>query len=154
MVTNEVASTTKVRQPDGSFSTFTGPVPDHPYKKGDSVSISFPTQVPAKAYYGEGYSGQVAADGIYRIAVSGPNNNVAGFGATRDLDVSGAINPTLNSGQPYGFSGVNIVYDSNKDSYSLELPRGDWSASKFDGPGYNYDPAKGRLTASNTTCLD
>lgn len=156
VVTNEISDTIKVRQPDGSFSTFTGPVPDYPYKKGDSVTIGYNTVVPTKAYYDEAYRGQIAADGIYRIQVSGPNNAGGGtpFGLAQNFDVSGPIKPVANSGQPLGFSGMTIVYDSIKDNYSLELPRGTWNAALFDAPGYNYDPATGRLTSSKTSCLD
>ena len=49
VVTNEISDTIEVRQPDGSFSTFTGPAPDYPYKKGDSVTIGYNTIVPTKA---------------------------------------------------------------------------------------------------------
>ena len=155
VVTNEISDTIKVRQPDGSFSTFTGPVPDYPYKKGDSVTIGYNTIVPTKAYYDEAYRGQIAADGIYRIQVIGTNNgSLTTFGQARNFDVSGPISPVPSNGQPLGLGGMIIVYDSNKDSYSLELPGGAWSASKFDAPGYNYDPATGRLTPSQTSCLD
>ncbi len=72
IVANDVGSSIRIRQPDGTFAAFTGPVPDYPYVKGDAVTISINANVPTRDYYTSGtYSGQIAADGIYRVPISG-----------------------------------------------------------------------------------
>jgi hypothetical protein len=158
VVVDDVANTIKIRQPDGSFANFTGPVPDYPYKKGDAVTLSFNATVPTQAFYQPGgpYTGQVAADGIYKIGIASPaytgGTTPGGVGNMGAIDVSGPIRPVDNNGQPTNLGGFTIVYDSNADSYSLEFPSGQWTAGKFDGPGYGYDAATGTVSATNTTC--
>ena len=154
-VTNDVTNSILIRQPDGSSVPFTGPVPDYPYKKGDQVSISFNTILPTKAYYDDpGYSGQIAADGLYRINVFGPGNTGTDFfGVAPDFDVSGPMTPTSNAGQELAVNGMTIVYDANADSYSLDFSNTGWVASLMDAPGFLYDPAFGTLSASRSTCL-
>jgi PEP-CTERM motif len=144
VVSSTAADTILVRQPDGSLTTFAGPLPDMPYAKGDPVSISFNATLPTKAFYqSSAYSGQIAADGIYRITVSSPFYNggtsPGGIGNSTIADVSGPISPTLNSGQPTN-TRMTIVYDSNADSYSIE-GGGNFGSGSYVGPGYVYDAA-------------
>ena len=157
-VTNDVTNTIRLRQPDGSFANFAGPVPDYPYRVGDKVTLSFNATVPTAAFYapGGGYRGQVAADGIYRIVMGVPaytgGTAPGGAGNMTALNISGPapIRQTLNSGQPTNTAGFTIVYDSNKDSYSLEFPRGNWISSLYSGPGYIYDAATNTMSLCNT----
>jgi hypothetical protein len=155
VVANDVAGSIMIRQPDGSSIPYTGPVPDYPYKKGDTVSISFNTILPTQEYYTDpGYTGQIAADGIYRINVFGPGNTGTDFfGVAPDFDVSGPMTPTSNAGQDLSVNGMTIVYDSNADSYSMDFANSGWIASLMDAPGFLYDPALGTLSASRSTCL-
>ncbi len=155
VVANDVTDSIMIRQPDGSSVPYTGPVPDYPYKKGDTVSISFNTILPTQEYYADpGYAGQVAADGIYRINVFGPGNTGTDFfGVAPDFDVSGPMTPTSNAGQDLAINGMTIVYDSNADSYSMDFASGGWLASLMDAPGFLYDPALGTLSTSRSTCL-
>jgi hypothetical protein len=159
VVSNDVTNAIRIRQPDGSFAPFTGPVPDYPYKVGDPVSISFNAIVPTQAFYAAGgpYQGQLAADGLYRINVGGQLGSGSGFipgpggvGAITNPDVSGPISPNAN-GLPTAVR-LTIVYDSNADSYSLEFPNGTWSAFNLNGPSYTYDPATGALAGTNVAC--
>ncbi len=154
VVANDVTDSIMIRQPDGSSVPYTGPVPDYPYKKGDAISISFNTILPTQEYYTDpGYTGQIAADGIYRINVFGPGNTGTDFfGVAPDFDVSGPMTPTSNAGQDLAINGMTIVYDSNADSYSMDFASGGWLASLMDAPGFLYDPALGTLSASRSTC--
>jgi hypothetical protein len=90
-VTNDVTNTIRIRQPDGSSIPYTGPVPDYPYKKGDQVTISFDTVLPNRNFYASpSYTGQQAADGIYRVAVTSPfSGSASNLGSTKGIDVSG-----------------------------------------------------------------
>jgi PEP-CTERM motif len=151
VVTNEISDTIKIRQPDGSLTTFTGPIPDYPYQKGDTVTISFNTQLPTKAYY-DAYAGQQSADGIYKIRVQGRNSStVPFFGGVRDVDISG---PAQLSGQDgFGIRDFFLVFDSNADTYSLDFPTGEWTLGPVDFPTYSLDGASGQLTPRNSSCF-
>jgi hypothetical protein len=156
VVANDVGSSIRIRQPNGTFAAFNGPVPAYPYNKGDAVTISFNATVPTRDFYtSPAYQGQVAADGIYRIGITGPNNfgDSTGIGRGSNYDVSGPINPGLNFGQPIGSNGLTIVYDSNADSYSIEFPTDRWTAGTFDAPGYVYDSATNSLASASSTCV-
>jgi PEP-CTERM motif len=159
VVTNDVTNSIKIRQPDGSFAPYTGPVPDYPYKVGDPVTISFNATVPTQAFYAPGgpYGGQVAADGIYRLNVGGQAGFGSGFipgpggvGAISNPDVTGPISPNANTRA----TGVNmtIVYDSNADTYSLAYPNGGWSMYDLNAPSYTFDPATGTLSGGAVAC--
>jgi PEP-CTERM motif len=159
VVTNDVTNEIKIRQPDGSFAPYTGPVPDYPYKVGDPVNISFNAIVPTQAFYAAGgpYQGQLAADGLYRINVGGQLGFGSGFtpgpggvGAITNPDISGPIAPNANT-LPTSVR-MTIVYDSNADSYSLEFPNGSWSLFNANGPSYTYDQATGALAGTNVAC--
>jgi PEP-CTERM motif len=159
VVTNDVTNEIKIRQPDGSFAPFAGPVPDYPYKVGDEVKISFNAVVPTQAFYAPGgpYRGQVAADGLYRINVGGQTGSGSGFfpgpggvGAITSPNVSGPITPNANTLATS--VRMTIVYDSNADSYSLEFPNGSWSMFNLNGPSYTYDQTSGALAATSVAC--
>lgn len=151
-VTNGPAQTIQLRQPDGSFAPYTGPLPSYPYNTGDAVTVGFTTRVPTSSFYDLNPNLR-SADGIYRIGVVGPNNNLsATFGLANNLDVSGPITPAPNSGQPLGTNGLTIVYNANTDSYSLELPRDNWIASLFDAPSFFYDAVTNQLTSAPSSC--
>ncbi len=142
-----------VRQPDGSYASFQGSLPPLPYAQGDPVTVSFNATLPTRAFYDAGYyKGQVAADGIYRIQVANPyytgGGAAGGVGNSTIADVSGPINPALNSGQPTN-SIMTIVYDYNSDSYSIE-GGGNFFSGAYSSPGYIYDAA----TKSYVACAD
>lgn len=151
-VVDDVKNSIRIRQPDGSYSSYIGPVPEYPYKKGDEVSISFSTIVPTSAYY-QRYVGQQSADGIYRFAVNTPAAGAnTPFGITKDIDVSGPINPINRTDYEMGVRGLVIVYDSNTETYSLEFPNGEWTSGPWDGPGYRYDATTGEVMSAPSTC--
>jgi hypothetical protein len=157
IVSSTAADTMLVRQPDGSLATFQGQLPPLPYAQGDPITISFNATLPTRAFYDSGaYQGQTAADGIYRIRVANPyytgGTTAGGIGSSTSADVSGPINPALNSGQPTN-SLMTIVYDYNTDSYSIE-GGGDFLSSAYSSPGYIYDAASQTYIAcsSGVTC--
>lgn len=139
----------KVRQPDGSYAPYTGPLPDIPYMNGDQVTISFNATVPTKAFYDSGtYQGQIAADGIYRIRVTTPSSGSSGqIGYSTAADVSGPIGYSPNYGEP-PYSAMTVVYDYNTDSYSIENG-GNFLAANMWGAGYAFDAA-GNIVACQT----
>jgi hypothetical protein len=151
VVTNDVTKTIQIRQSDGSFAPFVGQVPDYPYKVGDQVTISFNATVPTREFYKSPlYTGQQAADGIYRIGLSGNLFTSSPVGTTDGADVSG---PARIDERPYALRGLTVVFDSNADSYSLELPSGSWLLGPLDVPSYIYDPATQTLRSSTTACF-
>jgi hypothetical protein len=115
VVADDVTNTIKIRQPDGTYANFTGPVPDYPYKKGDAVTISFNATLPTKAFYDPAsgaYKGQIAADGIYRIGLSSPAyNGGGGPGGVGNLTVP----DTFIAGQ---YTGPGFTYDATSSSLS------------------------------------
>jgi hypothetical protein len=150
-VTNDVTDSISIRQPNGTFAPYTGPVPDYPYSRGDTVTISFETVAPNRNFYNSpAYTGQVAADGIYRINVTSPATGFSGGpGFTNRADVSG---PITQENVPLRLSGITLVYNANDDLYSLDFPRDSWFASSFDAPSYSYNGATGALSSSPTAC--
>ncbi len=161
VVTNSATDTIRIRQSDGSFTNYTGPLPDFPYRDGEQVSISFNTVVPTAAYYD--YIGQTAVDGIYRVELAGPNNaTTSTFGRVQSVSLPGGTRVTDNSGQPFGIGGLSIVYNANSDSYSIDFgapsaynqpANGVGVIGLLDGPGLAYDPATQTLTRVNSSCV-
>ena len=155
VVSSTAADTMLVRQPDGSFTKFAGPLPKLAYAKGDPVTISFNATLPTKGFYDSGqYQGHIAADGIYRIGLIGAayfgGAGPGGIGNTSITDVSGPINAAANFGQPNNTT-MTVVYDYNKDSYSIE-GGGNFNSSYFSGPGYVYDAASQSYVACTGSC--
>lgn len=152
-VTSSASDTLMVRQPDGTIAPYTGPLPDYPYATGDAVTISFNATLPTREFYDSVYAGQKAADGIYRITVTSPYYNggtaPGGIGNSTAADVSGAINPAPNFGQPTN-TRMTIVYDYNTDSYAIEGSGGFFS-SAYSAPGYLYDAASGQYLLCGTS---
>jgi PEP-CTERM motif len=167
VVANDVTNEILIRQPNGSFAPFAGPVPEYPYKKGTPVTLSFDATLPTQAFYKPGgpYTGQVAADGLYTIKLQSPaytgGGGPGGVGNASTPSISGGLSPASNFGQPTN-AGLVIVYDSNADSYSINFgadPRfdgvggggplptiGGFFGGSFSGPGFTYDSNTGALT--------
>jgi hypothetical protein len=143
VITNDVADTLMIRQPDGSLTRYMGTVPNYEYKKGDAVTVSFNTTVPTKAYY-DANNVPKASDGIYRFGVGARLSGVVGFGRSNDIDISGSFGQALD----FGASGITIVYDANVDTYSLEFPNGLFGIGYFSGPSFRYDANTGALLPS------
>lgn len=157
VVANDVNSTIQIRQPDGSTVPYTGPAPNYPYKPGDTVTINFNATVPTQAAFAAGapYANQLSADGKYRFSVSSPYYNggtaPGGVGNASLTDVSGAINPVSNSGQPQN-TRMALVYDVASDTYSIDFGAGNFAAGLFNGPGMTYDPVSGLVSANASAC--
>lgn len=124
---------------------WTGPLPDFPYVKGDQITVSFMATP-------DGYKSPTAVDGIYRYSVVGRSQVTGGAPLSSALigsmDVSGPIAP---SGQWASSTGLVLVFDSKTNSYSLEMPTGQYSLFEFDGPGYQYDPTSNSVSLTSTT---
>lgn len=153
IVANTVSNTVRIRQPDGSYVPYTGPVPEFPYKQDEPISISFRATVPTRAFYDTVYQGQLAADGIYRIRVNTPSSGsgIGTVGGATAADVSGSIGYSPNYGEP-AYTAMTLVYDYNKDSYYVE-GNGGFLAGALYGPGYVFDGATGNLVScQGMTC--
>jgi PEP-CTERM motif len=153
-VTNDVTDTIMIRQPDGNFTKYTGPVPDYPYKVGDQISISFSATLPNREFYEqERFASLRADDGIYRFNLGGSDSKPGQppfFSNTYNLDISGPAKQSVN---PYNLRGLTVVYDANKDDYSLELPTGSWLLAPLDVPSYAYNPETGLISTGRQTCI-
>ncbi|MDT0506896.1 PEP-CTERM sorting domain-containing protein [Novosphingobium sp. MMS21-SN21R] len=153
-------SVTPVGQPVPTVP-YTGPLPDFPLIAGDTIQFSYNVTVPTGAYLASSaYTGQVAADGIYKLnVVSAPprdiNGNVAALG-TYALSSGPSLsapffNPTT-TGQP-SVGGYTIVYDAKADSYSLSFPSAIAGTAGWDAPTYNYDYATNRVGVVDSSCF-
>ncbi len=153
-------SVTPVGQPVPTVP-YTGPLPDFPLIPGDTIQFSYNAMVPTGTYLASSaYTGQVAADGIYKLnVVSAPprdiNGNVAALGtyalASGPSLSAPFFNPTTN-GQP-SVSGYTIVYDANADSYNLSFPSAVAGTAGWDAPTYNYDYATDRAGIVDSSCF-
>jgi hypothetical protein len=140
VVTNDVTDAISIRQPDGSFAAYTGPVPDYPYSRGDIVTISFDTTTPRNPASG-------SVDGLYRYNITSPATGFSGGpGFTNRADVSG---PIAQEQVPFLLRGITLVYDANTDNYTLDFPTGDWTSGYYDAPSYDYSAATGQLTPAD-----
>jgi hypothetical protein len=151
VVSNTATNTIRIRQPDGSYVPYTGPVPEFPYAQDAPVTVSFNAVVPTKAFYDTTYQGQLAADGIYRFKVttgSGFGQPSTALGTATPADVSGPITYSPNYGDPR-YTGMTVVYDYNADSYSIE-GGGGFGAGELWGAGFVFDAATGQLTGCQT----
>lgn len=149
VVSNSVADTIMIRQPDGSYVPYTGPVPAYPYDQGTPVKITFNATLPTKEYYASPqYKGQIAADGIYRL-------QLATTSITNTIGYNTITTPLTDLGGPIGTSGqqptafINLVFDTNTNTYSLE-GSGKFLASYYSGPGFRYDGTTGQLIGCAT----
>jgi PEP-CTERM motif len=149
VVSNTATNTIRIRQPDGSYVPYTGPVPEFPYAQDAPVSVSFNAVVPTKAFYDTTYQGQLAADGIYRIRVTTPSSGSGQLlGNATAADISGPIRYSPNYGEP-PYTGMTVVYDYNADTYSIE-GSGGFGAGNLWGAGFVFDAATGQLTGCQT----
>jgi PEP-CTERM motif len=147
VITNDVADTLMIRQPDGTFARYTGTVPNYAYNKGDAVTVSFTTTVPTGAYY-DANNVPRSADGIYRFFVQGPLGQGGTFGKAV-ADISGPLGASSN----YASSGITVVFDSNSDTYSLEFPNDRFSIGYFSGASFLYDVNSGALLPTSRNCF-
>lgn len=145
VVSNAVADTIMINQPDGTTAPYTGPVPAYPYEKGTPVKITFNATLPTKEYFASPqYKGQVAADGIYRLqlATQSIKQSVDGYNTiTTPVTDLGSATGTFGQ-QPTGF--INIVFDTKTNTYSLE-GSGGFRAAYYQGPGFRYNATTGQL---------
>ncbi len=151
VVTDDGVNSIRIRQPDGTSTPYVGPVPDYPYKVGDTVKIAFKANVPTQAYYD--YVGQTSVDGLYRFTLGTASSGGTPFLASTSPTASGALMTISSLGEPPFISGVTMVYNSNTDSYALDFSNRNWFAGTLDGPGLYYDPTTKTLSPSASTCL-
>lgn len=149
-VTNDVTQSIRIRQSDGSYTPFTGSVPDYPYRTGDAVTISFNAVVPTRAAYeaGGALANAASDDGIYRISVRNPfysGGGLLGIGNSTVANPSGPIDPVDTFGQPTN-TRMTLVYDSIADSYSIDFTNGRFGSGNYQGPSYLYDATTQTLT--------
>ena len=151
-VTSSITEAVMIRNPDGSFSPYSGPVPDYPFDVGDPITIGFTAIVPTGESIAAGIVPE-SADGIYSFQIGPRPEQLADFPGTAsytDLQGNGGIAGTG------GFStdgGLNIIYDANTDSYLIDpsevFRTGDsFGIGFFDVPVLAYDAADGSLSVA------
>jgi hypothetical protein len=160
VVTNDVTNEIRIRQADGTYARYTGPVPDYPYRRGDTVTFSFNAVVPTRAAYDAGgpLFNQASADGIYRINVANPfytgGGGPGGIGNATNSDFSGPINPVAAFGQPTN-TRMTLVYDYVADSYSIDFSNSGLVSGQYAVPSYLFDARTGALTpCTGSACGD
>jgi len=153
-VTTGSDGTVMIKQSDGTTIPFTGTLPSSAYKEGATVSISFNTYMPNKAYY-ETTPFSKPADGIYRVALVTQGSG----GCCSSTNVGTTSNPVISvNGQTLSGSGtvqsikMTLVYNYNTDSYSIDTST-TFGTAAYVGSGYRFDSATGELVSCfGATC--
>jgi len=161
-VSTSFGDTVKIKQADGSYATYTGPLPSFAYQDGQAISISFNATVPNAAYYAANPSAANltrAADGQYRITLYSDTSGMAGLsipgiGTGSAPTVSDGITATGNprSGGTSTLA-VTLMYNATTDTYSI-APGSAFVAGYFTGPGFLYDAATGSLIPCSGAACD
>jgi hypothetical protein len=161
-VSTSFGDTVKIKQPDGSYATYTGPLPSFAYQDGQAVSISFNATVPDAAYYAANPSAAMmtrAADGQYRITLMPDGTGLSGLGipgigTASSVSVSGGITATPNPRSGGGSTlAMTLVYNATTDTYTI-APGSALVAGYFAGPGFVYDGATGTLESCTGAACD
>jgi len=125
-VTSDPSTTIEIRQADGSYTPYTGPLPTNTaYLAGDTVTITMNATVPTKAYFDSlvAAGGTLPADGIYHVkllsTVNGPSSNTGQIGYITPASISGGLSSQGYYGEP-NYTTLSVVYDANTDSFSLD----------------------------------
>lgn len=141
---------------------YTGPLPDFPLKPGDTIQFSFNVTAPTKDFFASpAYTGQVAADGIYKLQITtapprDANGVVAPLGTYATASAPALSSPFFNpsAGMP-SVGGYTLVYDANADTFSLSFPaalNGAGTAG-WDAPTFNYDYATNQVGLADSSCF-
>jgi hypothetical protein len=145
----------------GAGRPWTGPVPDYPYKNGDTVKLSFQVEADTS-------QPPQSADGTYRWTIVGEGqdsayplvDNTDGFATiVGQVGVTGPIEQAGDFGEPFnGTAGMTLVHNPATGGYALELaedgfsdgvlnqPSGQYSIGRFNTPGYIFDPVGSELS--------
>lgn len=164
-VSTSFGDSVKVKQADGSYTSYSGPMPSFPYENGQAIAISFNATVANAAYYAANPNAAAmtrAADGQYRITLmpetSGLDGGVAapGIGTADRAVVTGGIAAASNPRSGPGGGGamaLALLYNATTDTYSI-APGSRFVAGYFAGPGYVYDGATGQLVVCQGAACD
>lgn len=169
-VSNDPGQTIRIQVPGAVVPTgqpvptvpYTGPLPDFPLKPGDTIQLSFNVSAPTRDFFASpAYTGQVAADGIYKLQIyTAPprdaNGVVAPLGTYATASAPSLSSPFFNpsSGTP-SVGGYTLVYDASADTFSLAFPaalNGAGSAG-WDAPTFNYDYSTDRVGLADSSCF-
>lgn len=148
-ITASAPDTLMIRGAGGVMTPWTGPLPDFPYVAGDQITVSL-NVLPSGEYLDPNYPSK-PVDGIYRFSVTGRSQGIfstTGVAPIRSMDVSGPIGP---SGQWESATGLLLTYNANTGAWGMEMPKGTYTLSEFDGPGYLYDRTTNSMSLTNTT---
>ena len=161
-VAASVGDTVRIKQADGTYAAYTGPLPTFPYQDGQQVAISFNATVPSAAWYAANPAASAmmqSADGQYRITLYPGTSGLGGLGipgiGTADtVQVSGAIdatgNPRIGGGSMLA---MTLMYNATNDTYSV-ANGSSFVAGYFAGPGFVYDGTTGELIACSGAACD
>ena len=126
------------------------------YNIGDPISFSFSALLPTVFYFES--LGIQPTNGFYNI-FAGTSYYTGGTSANiTTADVSGAITPILNAGQPTN-TRAQFVLDATTGQYSLATGlQGNANtvaaSGTLDGPSFFFDPDTQSFTAAPSSCLN
>lgn len=137
---------------------FGGEVDPYPIASGDAFTATISTFLPSPEAFDAGTTGITQqADGTYKIALVGPNNNAGivdpGIATITNFETNGPVTQIPSAGQPLGSRGLFVTYDPATRGYTLGVEDGGFVASKFDAPGYIFNVDTGALELAPSTCL-
>jgi len=147
-VTSDPSTTIEIRQADGSYTPYTGPLPTNAaYHAGDTVTITMNATVPTKAYYDSitAAGAPPLADGFYHWKLASGADGATGPFSLTPATISGGLSSQGYYGVP-NYTTLAIVYDSKNDTYSLD-GSGSFRDNGVLGAGFTYDPASATVSA-------
>jgi len=161
VVTTSLGDPINIRQADGGFTPYAGPVPTFPYTEGQAVTISFNATVPSAAWLASHPEAAVyAADGVYRITLL-PDANaasapaMAGYGAASGVNISTGFAPADNPRSGGDVMAMTLLFNSNTNTYTIAtIHDATFVAGYFAGPDYVYDGNSGHLVACSGAACD
>ena len=127
-----------LQQPDGTSAPYQGNnAPTYPVKTGDLFKIA----VYANADFNNPDPQRKIADGVHRFSVRPASS--AGFGdaAVSSIDVGQfGLVQAPGGGDGFHFMGLDIIYDSNTGTFSLDFSPDGLHFNAAPLPGYSFDP--------------
>ena len=146
-VQNTPTDKINLQQPDGSSAPYQGSnAPTYPVKAGDPFKLTFY----ANADINNPGSQPKDAGGIYRFPLRDPINARPGDAVVSSAEVD-RFGPLQSRGGNGNFflNGVDLIYDSNAGTFSLDFAPNGLSFSFAPLPGYSFDPVADLFTPAS-----
>ena len=136
-----------LQQPDGSSAPYQGSnAPTYPVKSGDLFKVAFYADADVSNLNPQ----QKIAEGVYRFPVR--SSSSAGFGdaTVNSIDVGqfGQVQAP-GGGSDFYFNGLDLIYDSNAGTFSLDFSPDGLHFNAAPLPGYSFDPVADLFTPAS-----